>query len=228
MDFGFHLSCSGIPNSRISRNHKSALDHLSVIQELIRSVLEAGRIAWPFPLPPLSQFVSSPVGVAPKSEPGKFRVIHNLSSPKHNSVNLFIPEENSNLNKHDSLDVATDLLRKFGSVALMSKTDILDTFRNIPIHPNVYKVFLGTIIFTIISIFLWVLIKSLSALVPFYSGQCVNKFQQRVCPILVDILFHTGLKDSSKCIADLEFFCLFVENRVYLLKRRKQYLSQLS
>lgn len=60
--------------------------------------------------------MSSPLGVVPKSEPGKFRVIHDLSFPKHDSVNLLIPEENSKV-KYDSIDVVTDLLRQFGQGA---------------------------------------------------------------------------------------------------------------
>lgn len=87
--------------------------------------------------------MSSPLGVVPKSEPGKFRVIHDLSFQKHNSVNLYIPEENSKV-KYESLDVVTELLRKFGSGALMAKTDIIYAFRDIPIHPDDYKLLVFT------------------------------------------------------------------------------------
>ena len=46
-----------------------------------------GRIAGPFLSPPFEPFITSPLGVVPKSEEGKFRVIHDLSFPKNNSVN---------------------------------------------------------------------------------------------------------------------------------------------
>lgn len=65
--------------------------------------------------------MSSLLGVVPKSEPGKFRVIHDLSFPKHDSVNLLITEENFKV-KYDSIDVVADLLRQFGQGALMAKT----------------------------------------------------------------------------------------------------------
>lgn len=138
--YGFHLGCCAFPSSKISRNHRSALEHPSVIQEFIHQGIELGRIAGPFTSPPLSNFVSSPLGVVPKSEPGKFRVIHDLSFPKHDSVNLLIPEENSKV-KYDSIDVVTDLLRQFGQGALMAKTDIQDAFRIIPIHSDDYNLF---------------------------------------------------------------------------------------
>ena len=74
----------------------------------------------------------------------------------------------------------------------MAKTDILDAFRDIPIHPDDYKllVFLGTIISTMVSIFLWALVVlCLGALVQVCSGQCVKKFQLGVCPIFVEFIF---------------------------------------
>lgn len=121
--YGFHLGCTDFPSSKVSRNHKSAVEHPSVIQDFIAQGRELGRIAGPFPSPPFTQFVSSPLGVVPKSEPGKFRVIHDLSFPKSNSVNSMIPEENSKVT-YDSIDDITALLRKFGQGALMAKTDI--------------------------------------------------------------------------------------------------------
>lgn len=114
--YGFHLGCTDLPSSKVSRNHKSAVEHPSVIQDFIAQGRELGRIAGPFPSPPFTQFVSSPLGVVPESEPGKFRVIHDLSFPKSNSVNSMIPEENSKVT-YDSIDDITALLRKFGQGA---------------------------------------------------------------------------------------------------------------
>ena len=61
----------------------------------------------------------------PKSEEGKFRVKHDLSFPKNNSVNSRIPPENSQVT-YDSIDTITMLVQQFGEGALMSKTDIQD------------------------------------------------------------------------------------------------------
>ena len=151
--------------------------------------------------------MSSPLGVVPKSEPGKFRVIHDLSFQKHNSVNLYIPEENSKV-KYESLDVVTELLRKFGSGALMAKTDIQDAFRIVPVQPDDYKL-LG---------FSWDN--------NFYYDKCLPMGASSTCQIferlntslqwavyenfsasgmshMLDDFFFIGPKDSSKC-SDLE------------------------
>lgn len=96
------------------------------------------KIAGPFPSPPFTQFVSSPLGDVPKSEPEKFRVIHDLSFQKSNSVHSMIPDENTKV-RYDSINDVTALLRKFGQGALITKTDIQYAFRSIPIHPDDYK-----------------------------------------------------------------------------------------
>ena len=74
----------------------------------------------------------------PKSEPGKYRVIHDLSFPRHNSVNLRIPTENSQV-QYDSIDTITQLVNQFGQGALMAKTDIKDAFWIIPSHPDNHR-----------------------------------------------------------------------------------------
>lgn len=50
--YGFHLGCCALPSSKISRNHRSALEHPSLIQEFTHQGIELGRIAGPFPSPP--------------------------------------------------------------------------------------------------------------------------------------------------------------------------------
>lgn len=51
--YGFHLGCTDLPSSKVSRNHKSAIEYPSVIQDFIAQGRELGRIAGPFPSPPL-------------------------------------------------------------------------------------------------------------------------------------------------------------------------------
>lgn len=63
--------------------------------QYISSGLSFDHIAGPFSEQSFSPFVSSPLGIVPKSEPGKFRIIHDLLYPKNNSVNTNIPKENS-------------------------------------------------------------------------------------------------------------------------------------
>ena len=77
--YGFSIGCDTTPSVPLSKNHSTALHHSEVINLHIQKSLELNRIAGPFPHPPFDQFISSPLGVVPKSEPGQFKIIHDLS-----------------------------------------------------------------------------------------------------------------------------------------------------
>jgi hypothetical protein len=134
---GFKLGCISSPSPGVPRNHKSALEHPDIIKQYIEAGLSKQRIAGPFSVKPFTNFVVSPLGLVPKSNTGKFRVIHDLSFPKSQSVNSNIPRENSAV-QYDSIDQVVHLVQKFGQGCLMAKTDIEDAFRIIPIHPSDY------------------------------------------------------------------------------------------
>lgn len=69
----------------IPKNHKSALDHLDVIQSYCTDEVKLGRMSGPFTKDQVhdilgGHFVSSPLGVVEKAgEPGKYRVVRDLS-----------------------------------------------------------------------------------------------------------------------------------------------------
>lgn len=111
--------------------------HGEVINAHISKGLSLHRIAGLFSEPPFSPFVSSPLGIVPKSEPGEFRIIHDLSYPKKNSVNTNIPKENSVV-QLDTIDWVISLVQHYGPYCLMAKTDVDDAFRIIPIDPSDY------------------------------------------------------------------------------------------
>lgn len=73
----------------------------------------------------------------PKSEPNKFRIIHDLSFPAQDSVNSKIPREYSRVH-YDSIDTVLSLVRQYGMGSFMAKTDIKDAFRIIPVNPKYY------------------------------------------------------------------------------------------
>lgn len=85
----------------------------------------------PFSAPPLPDLRVSPLGVVPKKDPNKFRLIHHLSFPKGSSVNDGIDREFCSV-CYASLDAAVSWVRKFGKGA---KTDIEAAFRLLPVHP---------------------------------------------------------------------------------------------
>ena len=90
---GFPLSFQGdLSYKAIPCNHPSLLGNLSVAREMISNKCNLGRIAGSFPLLPIFNLVMSPLGLIPKGEQRKYRIIHELSFPKGNSVNLRIPK----------------------------------------------------------------------------------------------------------------------------------------
>ena len=156
-----------------------------VIHDFVSEGILQNRIAGPFSAPPFEHFVVSPLGVVPKSEVGKYRVIHDLSFPKQHSVNDLIPPENSNV-QYESIDNITTLLNQFGQDSLMAKTDIKDAFRIIPIHPDDYK-FLGfswhgSIMTNVSQWVQAVLVKFLKPSVRVFNGLCTQNSMWGVCP----------------------------------------------
>ncbi|KAM9319746.1 uncharacterized protein PAF06_004160 [Gastrophryne carolinensis] len=92
-------------------------------------------MAGPFSDPPLKDLVVSPLGVVPKKERGKFRLIHHLSFPRGGSVNDGIDKELASVS-YTSFDFALGMVREAGPGALMAKTDIESAFRLLPVHPD--------------------------------------------------------------------------------------------
>ena len=76
---GFRIHYDGGDFTRSCKNLKSATDFTHIIDEKVRKELQAGRIAGPFDTPSYNTFHVSPIGVVPKKEPGKFRMIYHRS-----------------------------------------------------------------------------------------------------------------------------------------------------
>ena len=116
----------------------SALHKPDVVDLKIEKELLAGRLSGPFEMPPLSPFMVSPLGVIPKKTPGEFRLIHHLSYPKGSSVNDGISPEFSRVHYATIAD-AIRHIRAVGTGCFLSKTDIKNAFRIIPVHPTDYN-----------------------------------------------------------------------------------------
>ena len=102
------------------------------------SEVRLGRIAGPFPSPPLPNFICSPLSLKEKSTPGKYRLLHNLSYPYDaRSVNFNIPDEISSL-QYASVYDAIKVLIRYDS-CFMAKADIKEAYRLIPLAPNCYN-----------------------------------------------------------------------------------------
>lgn len=103
---------------------------------MIHKELVAGRIKGPFKDPPFKNFICSPLGIVPKKEPGKFRLIHDLSYPKTSldSVNANIPKAEATV-KYQLLDHVIETVQSQGPSPFMAKCDIQEAFRIVPLSP---------------------------------------------------------------------------------------------
>ncbi len=131
--YGFDIGYSGPGFDNIAQNLKSAESHSSVLFDNILCELEAKRLAGPFRQPPLKNFRTSPIGVVPKKDSGKYRTITNLSSPMGVSINDFIADSESHV-IFNHFDKAVRFVAELGPNALLAKLDIKSAFRICPVR----------------------------------------------------------------------------------------------
>ena len=120
-----------------SSNMFSAVENPGVVMEYLEKERSLGRIVGPIPseaVPPEAHV--SPFGVIPKSsQPGKWRLIVDLSSPESRSVNDGIEPELCSL-QYLRLDDVISRIVQVGRGAQLAKLDIESAYRMIPVHPG--------------------------------------------------------------------------------------------
>ena len=131
-DLGFRGHCNS--DSQV-KNLKSAESHPKIVEDYISAEKAKGRLIGPFSYPPFSNFQINPIGVVPKKDTDKFRIINDLSSPAGSSINDGIDKIFSEV-KYSSIIDAIDLVSKFGAGCFLAKTDIEKAFRLMPIRPD--------------------------------------------------------------------------------------------
>lgn len=89
---GFAIGVSEGQPVSAKRNCVSAYQKLEVINAYIKEEIRYGTIAGPFDNPPIDNLVINRFGVIPKSTPGKWRLITDLSYPLRGSVNDLISD----------------------------------------------------------------------------------------------------------------------------------------
>ncbi|XP_065177334.1 uncharacterized protein LOC135807904 [Sycon ciliatum] len=117
-----------------SVNHPSSLCNKQFVTLYLQSCCDAGETAGPFAEPPYQLFQTSGLGLIPKSN-GKFRLIHDLSSPTGRSVNDGISRESFSL-EYDTVDSAISYIMKLGRGCYLTKVDIRNAFRLCPVAPS--------------------------------------------------------------------------------------------
>ena len=119
-------------------NHPSAVLHSDVVSAKLHDEMAMNRIAGPFDIPTPANCIFSPLGVVPKKASGEFRLIHDLSFPRDNSVNSHIHKSHTAV-QYELLDHCVSIIRSIGPNCLIAKADIKDAFRILPIHPEDYR-----------------------------------------------------------------------------------------
>ena len=89
---GFKLGYIGSRNCCSSPNLKSCSDFPDIALKKLQKEVSSGRIKGPFHNPPFPNLHISPIGLVPKKDPGKYRLIHHLSYPGGSSINDFIDQ----------------------------------------------------------------------------------------------------------------------------------------
>ena len=135
---GFRLGFS--PSSWVLKssctNMRSAIQQPSVIDDYLQTEIAHGRIAGPFPTSPFPYLHISRFGVIPKNnQPGKWRLILDLSSSPGHSVNDGIPRLPYSV-QYVTIDEFIDGIMIRGQGALMAKFDVATAYRNIAVHPD--------------------------------------------------------------------------------------------
>ena len=117
------------------RNMLSASQHPEPIQAYLSKELSLGRIIGPLPSGMEGIHISR-LGVIPKPhQPGKWRMITDLSSPKGGSVNDGIDPCLCSLS-YASVEDAVRRIVALGRGAELAKFDIESAYRLVPVHPQ--------------------------------------------------------------------------------------------
>ena len=115
------------------RNLPSVRENPSVVESYIKDELASGKLRQALHGEDVH---ISPIGIIPKrSQPGKFRLIVDLSSPRGSSVNDGISPSLCSL-QYATVAQAADMVRALGRGSLMAKIDLRSAYRMVPVHPR--------------------------------------------------------------------------------------------
>ena len=131
---GFHIGAVQFVSSR--RNMPSVQQQPLLVAAHINEELVAGRVLGPLP-PHLAKLThTSSIGLIPKPhQPGKWRLIIDLSSPSGHSINDAISSDHCHMQYASVLDAAR-LIQQLGVGTLLAKVDLKHAYRIVPVHPD--------------------------------------------------------------------------------------------
>lgn len=124
------------PLKSADKNMPSARLNPTPVTNYLQIEQQAGRVLGPFQQSQAPDIHISSFGVIPKKhQPGKWRLILDLSHPPNQSVNDGIAKELASL-RYASVDDAARIVTQMGPGTLLAKIDIAHAFRNVPVHPG--------------------------------------------------------------------------------------------
>ena len=137
MTFGFRIGFERkVATSKATNNMQSAQSNPEPVHKFLLGELQSRRIIGPLDPALFPNIHVSRFGVIPKrSQPGKWRLILDLSHPVGHSVNDGIDSAYCSMT-YASVDNAAAIIAKLGTNTLLAKIDIAHAYRNIPVHPD--------------------------------------------------------------------------------------------
>ena len=137
IEHGFRI---GVDQSRVFKSAKknmlSAQRNPQVIEEYLQGEVTKGNILGPFSPGTAPDTHINRFGAIPKKhQPGKWRLITDLSYPEGNSVNDAIDPSLCSLS-YITVDQVAEKALALGRGALIAKTDIKSAYRLVPVYPN--------------------------------------------------------------------------------------------
>ncbi|XP_040181179.1 uncharacterized protein LOC120914567, partial [Rana temporaria] len=139
---GFHTGLITLPlTSHECKNLQSAAIDTQAIDSLLQSEVDKGFVIGPFPKSPFPVWRVSPIGLVKGKFTNKVRLVYDLSAPHCShipSLNSLIPSAQFSL-KYASVDLAIQTIISIGPGAWLSKADISDAFKLLPIKPSLWR-----------------------------------------------------------------------------------------
>ena len=126
----------GQPTKSTYTNLPTARDHPENISNYLAAECSKGRMLGPLPTCSIPNIQINRIGVIPKkSSPGRWRLITDLSFPPGRSVNDSINTEHTSLS-YIKVDHIAKKVVQLGKGIQLSKMDIEEAYRLVPIHPD--------------------------------------------------------------------------------------------
>ena len=138
---GFDLGYQGAENvQQKSPNLKLTIGNKTELWNKVMKEVKEKRYAGPFDVIPFENFIQSPIGLVPKDNGKKTRLIFHLSYPRNTdkSVNINTPKELTSV-KYKDLDEAIRLCLKHGKTCMIGKSDLISAFRHICMNKKSWK-----------------------------------------------------------------------------------------